>query len=179
MLRLGPLPLGPLRVETGHSGCSHLPEMTKQPLRGSALDTLFHLEDVERRLAALPAISVLTITFDGKADGVVPSNDGSPSASKFSGSHSHPVVEDVGHPARGVTQGVRGRSVGTCICETLITEPPLARKRGRHGIFTGKIVVATLLLPMLRRCGLHRIGRMANASRGICRGARPRQPDQG
>jgi pimeloyl-ACP methyl ester carboxylesterase len=53
--------------------------------------------DVERRLAALPAITVPTITLDGKADGVVPANDGSSSASKFSGSRSHRVVEDAGH----------------------------------------------------------------------------------
>jgi pimeloyl-ACP methyl ester carboxylesterase len=54
-------------------------------------------EDVERRLAALPAITVPTITLDGKADGVVPADDGSSSASKFSGSRSHRVVEDAGH----------------------------------------------------------------------------------
>jgi pimeloyl-ACP methyl ester carboxylesterase len=54
-------------------------------------------EDVERRLAALPAITVPTITLDGKADGVVPVTDGRSSASKFTGSRSHRVVEDAGH----------------------------------------------------------------------------------
>jgi pimeloyl-ACP methyl ester carboxylesterase len=54
-------------------------------------------EDVERRLAALPAITVPTITLDGKADGVVPATDGTSSASKFSGSRLHRVVEGVGH----------------------------------------------------------------------------------
>jgi pimeloyl-ACP methyl ester carboxylesterase len=54
-------------------------------------------EDVERRLAALPAVTVPTITLDGKADGVVPATDGSASASKFSGSRAHRVVEDAGH----------------------------------------------------------------------------------
>ena len=54
-------------------------------------------EDVERRLAALPAITVPTITFDVKAEGVVPANDGRSSASKFNGSRSHRVVEDAGH----------------------------------------------------------------------------------
>jgi pimeloyl-ACP methyl ester carboxylesterase len=54
-------------------------------------------EEVERRLAALPAITVPTITLDGRAGGVVPANDGSSSASKFSGSRSHRVVEDAGH----------------------------------------------------------------------------------
>ena len=54
-------------------------------------------EDVERRLAALPAITVPTITMDGKADGVVPANDGRSSASKFHGPRSHRVVEEAGH----------------------------------------------------------------------------------
>jgi pimeloyl-ACP methyl ester carboxylesterase len=53
--------------------------------------------DVERRLAALPAITVPTITLDSKADGVVPATDGRSSASKFSGSRAHRVVEDAGH----------------------------------------------------------------------------------
>jgi len=35
--------------------------------------------------------------LDGKADGVIPANDGRSSASKYSGSRSHRVVEDVGH----------------------------------------------------------------------------------
>ena len=54
-------------------------------------------EDVERRLAALPAITVPTITLDGKTDGVVPATDGRSSASKFSGPRSHRVVENAGH----------------------------------------------------------------------------------
>jgi pimeloyl-ACP methyl ester carboxylesterase len=54
-------------------------------------------EEVERRLAALPAITVPAMTLDGTADGVVPATDGSSSASKFSGSRSHRVVADAGH----------------------------------------------------------------------------------
>jgi pimeloyl-ACP methyl ester carboxylesterase len=54
-------------------------------------------EDVERRLAALPAITVPTITMDGKADGVIPANDGKSSALKFNGSRSHRVIEGAGH----------------------------------------------------------------------------------
>jgi pimeloyl-ACP methyl ester carboxylesterase len=54
-------------------------------------------EHVERRLAALPAITVPAITLDGKSDGVVPANAGRSSASRFSGSRSHRVVEDAGH----------------------------------------------------------------------------------
>ena len=53
--------------------------------------------DVERRLAALPVITVPTITIDGKADGVVPANDGTSSAAKFSGPRSHRVIEGAGH----------------------------------------------------------------------------------
>ena len=54
-------------------------------------------EDVERRLAALPAITVPAITMDGKADGVVPATDGRSSASKFKGPRSHRVIEGAGH----------------------------------------------------------------------------------
>ena len=53
--------------------------------------------DVESRLAALPVIPVPAITMDGKADGVVPATDGQSSASKFSGSRSHRVIEGAGH----------------------------------------------------------------------------------
>ena len=53
--------------------------------------------EVERRLAALPAISVPTITLDGGADGVVPATDGKASAARFAGTRQHRVVPDVGH----------------------------------------------------------------------------------
>lgn len=53
--------------------------------------------EAERRLAALPAIPAPTVTMDDRADGVVPANDGRSSASKFSGSRSHRVVENAGH----------------------------------------------------------------------------------
>ena len=53
--------------------------------------------DVERRLAALPAIAVPTITLDGKADGVVPATDGKSTAAKFTGPRSHRVVGNAGH----------------------------------------------------------------------------------
>lgn len=53
--------------------------------------------DVERRLAALPVISVPTITIDGKADGVVPATDGRSSAPKFSARRAHRVIEGAGH----------------------------------------------------------------------------------
>ena len=41
--------------------------------------------DVQRRLAAQPAISVPAITLDGAGDGVFPANDGSATAAKFTG----------------------------------------------------------------------------------------------
>jgi pimeloyl-ACP methyl ester carboxylesterase len=54
-------------------------------------------EDVERRLAALPVITVPAITLDGRADGVVPATDGKSSASKFSGPRTHRVIDGAGH----------------------------------------------------------------------------------
>jgi pimeloyl-ACP methyl ester carboxylesterase len=54
-------------------------------------------EDVEKRLAALPAITVPTITLDGDADGVVPATDGKSTAAKFTGGRQHRVVSNVGH----------------------------------------------------------------------------------
>ena len=53
--------------------------------------------DLERRLAALPAISVPAITLDGAGDGVFPANDGSATAAKFTGPRSHRVIPRAGH----------------------------------------------------------------------------------
>ena len=53
--------------------------------------------DLQRRLAALPVISVPTITLDGDADGVAPATDGSASAAKFTGGRSHRVIPGAGH----------------------------------------------------------------------------------
>jgi pimeloyl-ACP methyl ester carboxylesterase len=53
-------------------------------------------EDIERRLAAQPAIAVPTITLDGDADGVSPG--GVPPAGRFTGRHEHRVVGGgIGH----------------------------------------------------------------------------------
>jgi pimeloyl-ACP methyl ester carboxylesterase len=54
-------------------------------------------EALERRLAALPAITVPAITLDGQADGVVPANDGKAYAAKFSGPRTHRIVANAGH----------------------------------------------------------------------------------
>jgi pimeloyl-ACP methyl ester carboxylesterase len=56
-----------------------------------------HYADLQRRLAALPAITVPTITLDGDADGVVPATDGTASAPKFPGRRSHHVIPHAGH----------------------------------------------------------------------------------
>jgi pimeloyl-ACP methyl ester carboxylesterase len=53
--------------------------------------------EIERRLAALPRITVPTITLDGAADGVVPATDGSASAARFGRERRHRVVPRVGH----------------------------------------------------------------------------------
>jgi pimeloyl-ACP methyl ester carboxylesterase len=53
--------------------------------------------DIQRRLAALPAITVPTITLDGAGDGVAPATDGMDSAAKFTGPRTHRVVPRAGH----------------------------------------------------------------------------------
>ena len=57
---------------------------------------------------------------------------------------------------------------------------PTIGRRALHAIFRRKVIVATRLLPLLRRRrGLCGNGGMAHASRSICRGARARQYVQG
>src|ERR1700733_13655622 len=53
--------------------------------------------DLQRRLAALPVITVPAITLDGDADGVVPATDGKGQATKFSGRRAHHVIPHAGH----------------------------------------------------------------------------------
>ena len=53
--------------------------------------------DLQAKLAALPAITVPTITLDGAGDGVVPATDGNASAAKFTGRRIHRVVPRAGH----------------------------------------------------------------------------------
>ncbi len=52
---------------------------------------------LQRRLAALPAISVPAITLDGAADGVALATDGTASAAKFTGRRTHRVIPHAGH----------------------------------------------------------------------------------
>jgi pimeloyl-ACP methyl ester carboxylesterase len=53
--------------------------------------------DLQQRLAALPAITVPTITLDGDADGVAPVTDGRASAAKFTGRRTHRIIPHAGH----------------------------------------------------------------------------------
>ncbi|MBO9651557.1 MAG: alpha/beta hydrolase [Variovorax sp.] len=53
--------------------------------------------DIEKKLAAQPAITVPTITFDGADDGVRPPADASAHGHRFAGPRSHRVVPGVGH----------------------------------------------------------------------------------
>jgi pimeloyl-ACP methyl ester carboxylesterase len=53
--------------------------------------------DIQRRLAALPAITVSTITLDGDADGVASATDGTAQAMRFSGPRAHHVIPGAGH----------------------------------------------------------------------------------
>ena len=54
-------------------------------------------DDIQRRLAALPPITVPSITIDGDADGVVPATDGTAQAARFTGPRRHRVVPRAGH----------------------------------------------------------------------------------
>ena len=56
-----------------------------------------HYADIQRRLAALPAISVPAITLDGDGDGVAPATDGTPQATRFSSRRIHRVIPRAGH----------------------------------------------------------------------------------
>jgi pimeloyl-ACP methyl ester carboxylesterase len=52
---------------------------------------------IQRRLAALPAITVPAITMDGDGDGVAAATDGTAQAAKFSGRRTHRVIPRAGH----------------------------------------------------------------------------------
>ena len=49
------------------------------------------------KLAALPVITVPTVTLDGEANGIIPASDGRSSAAKFSGRRIHHRVPNAGH----------------------------------------------------------------------------------
>jgi len=56
-----------------------------------------HYADLQRRLSALPPITVPAITLDAADDGVVPAMDGSVQAAKFTNRRAHRVIPHVGH----------------------------------------------------------------------------------
>ena len=53
--------------------------------------------EIERKLAALPPISVPAVTLDGTTDGIVPAGDGKSSAARFKGPRTHHVIANAGH----------------------------------------------------------------------------------
>ncbi len=56
-----------------------------------------HYADIQRRLAALPVITVPSITMDGADDGVIAPNDGAASASKFAAHRAHRMIPRAGY----------------------------------------------------------------------------------
>jgi pimeloyl-ACP methyl ester carboxylesterase len=74
--------------------------------------------DIQRRLAALPPITVPAITLDGEGDGVAPATDGKASSAKFVARREHRRISRAGHNlpqeepeafAAAVMELVRGR----------------------------------------------------------------------
>jgi pimeloyl-ACP methyl ester carboxylesterase len=53
--------------------------------------------DLQRRLTALPPITIPAVTLDGDADGVAPATDGSAQVAKFTHRRAHRVIPRVGH----------------------------------------------------------------------------------
>jgi pimeloyl-ACP methyl ester carboxylesterase len=54
-------------------------------------------DEVEKRLAVGPVVTVPTITLDGDASGIAAASDGTAQASKFSGKRTHRVIAGAGH----------------------------------------------------------------------------------
>jgi pimeloyl-ACP methyl ester carboxylesterase len=54
-------------------------------------------DDLEKRLAAGPVVTVPAITLDGDSDGVAPATDGTSYAKKFTGKRTHSIIRGVGH----------------------------------------------------------------------------------
>jgi hypothetical protein len=72
-------------------------------------------QEIERKLAALPAIEIPAITLDGLTDGNYPATDGSATAARFRGPRTHRQVPGAGSRpqlAAGSSPGIRGRRPG-------------------------------------------------------------------
>ncbi|HTH59281.1 MAG TPA: alpha/beta hydrolase [Paraburkholderia sp.] len=54
-------------------------------------------DDIERRLSAMPPITVPTITLEGDADGVTPAGERQSDSTRFTGRHQNRIVPNVGH----------------------------------------------------------------------------------
>jgi pimeloyl-ACP methyl ester carboxylesterase len=54
-------------------------------------------DDIERRLSAMPSITVPTITLEGDADGVSPPGGRQANSQRFTGRHQNRVVPNAGH----------------------------------------------------------------------------------
>jgi pimeloyl-ACP methyl ester carboxylesterase len=54
-------------------------------------------EEIEKKLASTPPITVPTITLDGLADGVIPATDGRAPAANFTGPREHRRIPNAGH----------------------------------------------------------------------------------
>ncbi len=67
--------------------------------------------DIERRLAAQPAITVPAITFDGADDGVRPPAPAAAHSHRFTGTRSHRLVPGVGHNMPQEVPGVFAQAV--------------------------------------------------------------------
>jgi len=67
--------------------------------------------EIERRLAAQPAITVPTITFDGADDGVRPPSTAIAQGHRFTSSRSHRVVPGVGHNMPQESPGLFAQAV--------------------------------------------------------------------
>ncbi|MDB6144993.1 MAG: alpha/beta hydrolase fold family protein [Pseudomonas sp.] len=54
-------------------------------------------DEIEKKLAQIPPITVPSITLDGVADGAIPATDGTVQAARFTGPRDHRQVPGVGH----------------------------------------------------------------------------------
>ncbi|MFJ3007463.1 alpha/beta fold hydrolase [Pseudomonas fluorescens] len=54
-------------------------------------------DEIEKKLAQIPPITVPSITLDGMADGVIPATDGQLQVARFSGPRIHRQIPGVGH----------------------------------------------------------------------------------
>jgi pimeloyl-ACP methyl ester carboxylesterase len=76
------------------------------------------LEEIERRLAAQPEITVPTIALDGTTDGVMPIRGTRDHAMKFTGDYEYRSVEGAGHNLPQEAPGPFARAAFDLHCGT-------------------------------------------------------------